>query len=167
MKDITHTLCVHVNHERVEREVPVRMHLVDFLREELDLTGSHLGCEHGVCGACQVEVNGEVVRGCLTLAIATQGQQVHTIEGLSESGELKALQDAFLTHNAFQCGYCSAGMLLTARHIVHHHPDATRDEIRDLISGNYCRCTGYQAIVDAIESVLVQQRTAQAQGAHA
>lgn len=167
MNDITQTLCLHVNDERVERQVPVRMHLVDFLREELDLTGSHLGCEHGVCGACQVEVNGEVVRGCLTLAITTQGQQVHTIEGLTESGELKALQEAFMVHNAFQCGYCSAGMLLTARHIVRHHPEATRDEIRDLISGNYCRCTGYQAIVDAIESVLAQQRTGQAQGAAA
>ena len=167
MNDITQTLCLHVNDERVERQVPVRMHLVDFLREELDLTGSHLGCEHGVCGACQVEVNGEVVRGCLTLAIATQGQQVHTIEGLTESGELKALQEAFMVHNAFQCGYCSAGMLLTARHIVRNHPEATRDEIRDLISGNYCRCTGYQAIVDAIESVLAQQRTGQAQGAAA
>lgn len=158
MNDITRKVCLQVNSERVEREVPVRMHLIDFLREELDLTGSHLGCEHGVCGACQVELDGEVVRGCLTLAVATDGKSVKTIEGLSESGELKALQEAFMMHNAFQCGYCSAGMLLTARHIVQHHPDASRDDIRDLISGNYCRCTGYQAIVDAIESVLVNRR---------
>ena len=165
MSDITRRVCMQVNAEQIDREVPVRMHLVDFLREELDLTGSHLGCEHGVCGACQVEVNGEVVRGCLTLAVATDGKVVKTIEGLSESGELKALQEAFMTHNAFQCGYCSAGMLLTARHILNHHPDATREDIRDLISGNYCRCTGYQAIVDAIESVLVSRRTALRQGA--
>ena len=165
MSDITRRVCMQVNAEQIDREVPVRMHLVDFLREELDLTGSHLGCEHGVCGACQVEVNGEVVRGCLTLAVATDGKVVKTIEGLSESGELKALQEAFMTHNAFQCGYCSAGMLLTARHILNHHPDASREDIRDLISGNYCRCTGYQAIVDAIESVLVGRRSALHQGA--
>ena len=167
MNDITRRVCVKVNEEQVEREVPVRLHLIDFLREELDLTGSHLGCEHGVCGACQVELDGEVVRGCLTLAVATDGKAVRTIEGLSESGELKDLQDAFMTHNAFQCGFCSAGMLLTARHIVNHHPEATRDEIRDLISGNYCRCTGYQAIVDAIESVLINRKQAARQGAAA
>jgi carbon-monoxide dehydrogenase small subunit len=165
MSEPTQTIALQVNQETVQRQVPVRLHLIDFLREELDLTGSHLGCEHGVCGACQVEVDGEVVRGCLTLAVSAQGKTVNTIEGLSESGELKALQAAFLNHNAFQCGFCSSGMLLTARHIVRHHPHANRDEIRDLISGNYCRCTGYQAIVDAIESVLVQQR--QAQGAAA
>ena len=165
MSEPTQTSSLQVNQETVQRQVPVRLHLIDFLREELDLTGSHLGCEHGVCGACQVEVDGEVVRGCLTLAVSAQGKTVNTIEGLSESGELKALQTAFLNHNAFQCGFCSSGMLLTARHIVRHHPNANRDEIRDLISGNYCRCTGYQAIVDAIESVLVQQR--QAQGAAA
>jgi aerobic-type carbon monoxide dehydrogenase small subunit (CoxS/CutS family) len=143
-----------VNGQSVEREVPVRQHLVDFLREDLGLTGSHLGCEHGVCGACQVMVDGQVVRGCLTLAVQADGKRVDTIEGLSDSGELAALQQAFLAHNAFQCGFCSSGMLLTALDIVRHHPDADRDEIRDLISGNYCRCTGYHAIVDAIESVL-------------
>jgi len=143
-----------VNGQTIEREVPVRQHLVDFLREDLGLTGSHLGCEHGVCGACQVLVDGEVVRGCLSLAVQAQGRRVDTIEGLSESGELAALQKAFLEHNAFQCGYCSSGMLLTAREIVRRHPQADRAQIRDLLSGNYCRCTGYQAIVDAIESVL-------------
>ncbi len=147
-----------VNGETVEREVPVRQHLVDFLREELGLTGSHLGCEHGVCGACQVMLDGQVVRGCLSLAVQAHGRRVDTIEGLSDSGELAALQQAFLAHNAFQCGYCSSGMLLTALDIVRHHPDAGREEIRDLISGNYCRCTGYHAIVDAIESALAGQR---------
>ena len=143
-----------VNGQTIEREVPVRQHLVDFLREDLGLTGSHLGCEHGVCGACQVMVDGKVVRGCLTLAVQADGKRVDTIEGLSDNGELAALQQAFLAHNAFQCGFCSSGMLLTALDIVRHHPDADRDEIRDLISGHYCRCTGYHAIVDAIESVL-------------
>jgi carbon-monoxide dehydrogenase small subunit len=143
-----------VNGETIEREVPVRQHLVDFLREDLGLTGSHLGCEHGVCGACQVMVDGQVVRGCLTLAVQADGRRVETIEGLSDSGQLAALQQAFLAHNAFQCGYCSSGMLLTALDIVRRRPGADRDEIRDLLSGNYCRCTGYHAIVDAIESVL-------------
>ncbi len=143
-----------VNGQTIEREVPVRQHLVDFLREDLGLTGSHLGCEHGVCGACQVMVDGQVVRGCLTLAVQADGKRVDTIEGLSDSGELAALQQAFLAHNAFQCGFCSSGMLLSALDIVRNHPGADRDEIRDLISGNYCRCTGYHAIVDAIESVL-------------
>ena len=147
-----------LNGARVEREVPVRMHLIDMLREDLGLTGSHLGCEHGVCGACQVMVDGKVVRGCLTLGVAVEGKSVETIEGLSDSGQLAVLQQAFLQHNAFQCGFCSSGMLISALDIVRHHPDANRDEIRDLISGNYCRCTGYQAIVDAIESVLKAQR---------
>jgi carbon-monoxide dehydrogenase small subunit len=154
-----------VNAERIERPVLVRQHLVDFLREELDLTGSHLGCEHGVCGACQVMVDGQVVRGCLTLAVQTDGKQVQTIEGLSDSGELAPLQDAFLKHNALQCGFCSSGMLITALNIVRHHPDSTREEIRDHISGNFCRCTGYQAIVDAIESVLVKNRATEILGA--
>ncbi len=150
--------CMHaqftVNGESVQAQVPVRMHLVDYLREEMGLTGSHLGCEHGVCGACQVMVDGQVVRGCLTLAIQADGKHVQTIEGLTENRELQKLQAAFLKHNAFQCGFCSPGMLLTALDITQHHKNASREEIKELISGNYCRCTGYQAIVDAIESVL-------------
>ena len=145
-----------VNGESVDAQVPVRMHLVDYLREEMGLTGSHLGCEHGVCGACQVMIDGQVVRGCLTLAIQADGKVVQTIEGLSESRELQELQAAFLEHNAFQCGFCSSGMLLTALEITKHHKQASREEIRELISGNYCRCTGYQAIVNAIESVLAK-----------
>jgi carbon-monoxide dehydrogenase small subunit len=145
-----------VNGESVDAQVPVRMHLVDYLREEMGLTGSHLGCEHGVCGACQVMIDGQVVRGCLTLAIQADGKTVQTIEGLSESRELQELQAAFLEHNAFQCGFCSSGMLLTALEITKYHKQASREEIRELISGNYCRCTGYQAIVNAIESVLAK-----------
>lgn len=158
-------ISVTVNSEHVKRPVLVRQHLTDFLREELDLTGSHLGCEHGVCGACQVLVDGQVVRGCLTLAVQTDGKRVETIEGLSDSGALADLQEAFLNHNALQCGFCSSGMLLTALDIVRHHPNATREDIREHISGNYCRCTGYQAIVDAIESVLLKQRDSHTVGA--
>ena len=165
MSDKRRPISVMVNAERIERPVLVRQHLVDFLREELDLTGSHLGCEHGVCGACQVMVDGQVVRGCLTLAVQTDGKQVQTIEGLSDSGELALLQEAFLKHNALQCGFCSSGMLITALNIVRHHPDSTREEIRDHIRGNFCRCTGYQAIVDAIESVLVKNRATEILGA--
>ena len=131
--------CMHaqftVNGESVQAQVPVRMHLVDYLREEMGLTGSHLGCEHGVCGACQVMVDGQVVRGCLTLAIQADGKHVQTIEGLTENRELQKLQAAFLKHNAFQCGFCSAGMLLTALDITQHHKNASREEIKELISG--------------------------------
>lgn len=158
-------ISVTINSEHMERPVLVRQHLTDFLREELDLTGSHLGCEHGVCGACQVLVDGQVVRGCLTLAVQTDGKRVETIEGLSDSGALADLQEAFLNHNALQCGFCSSGMLLTALDIVRHHPNATREDIREHISGNYCRCTGYQAIVDAIETVLIKQRDSHTVGA--
>ena len=148
-----------VNGEAVEREVPVRRHLVDFLREDLGLTGSHLGCEHGVCGACQVMLDGRVVRGCLTLAVRADGRRVDTVEGLSDSGALAELQHAFLERNAFPCGFRTTGMPLTAPEIVRTRPDAGREEIRELISGNYCRCTGYQAIVDAIEAVLRRPRS--------
>ncbi len=166
MKEITQVIETVINGEAVQREVPVRMHLTDFLRESLDLTGSHLGCEHGVCGACQVMVDDEVVRGCLTLAVQAHGKRIDTIEGLSEKGVLAQLQAAFLQHNALQCGFCSSGMLLSALELVRERPQATREEIREHISGNYCRCTGYQAIVDAIESVL-QGNFAAPQGAQA
>ena len=166
MKEVTQVIETVVNGEAVQREVPVRMHLTDFLRESLDLTGSHLGCEHGVCGACQVMVDDEVVRGCLTLAVQAHGKRVDTIEGLSEQGVLAQLQAAFLQHNALQCGFCSSGMLLSALELVRERPQATREEIREHISGNYCRCTGYQAIVDAIEAVL-QGRFASPQEAQA
>ena len=148
--DITLT----VNGTRVTRRVAPRQHLVDFLREELGLTGSHLGCEHGVCGACTVRVNGDIVRGCLMLAVQANGAVVETIEGLSDSKELAGLQKAFHERNALQCGFCTPGMLLAAQDLLRHNRKATREEIRAHISGNYCRCTGYQAIVDAIEEVV-------------
>ena len=150
----TLTTTLTVNGTQVTRTIPARQHLVDFLREELGLTGSHLGCEHGVCGACTVRVNGEIVRGCLMLAVQADGCRVDTIEGLSDSKELAKLQAAFHRHNALQCGFCTPGMLMAAQDLLNSKQRASRDEIRAHISGNYCRCTGYQAIVDAIEEVI-------------
>ena len=151
-----------VNNERVTRTVPVRQHLVDFLRTELSLTGSHLGCEHGVCGACSVLVDGAVVRGCLMLAAQADGCEVVTIEGLTESGQIADLQAAFVERNALQCGYCTPGMLVTATALLKNLQPVTREQIRESLSGNYCRCTGYHAIVDAIEATLNQRRTLRA-----
>ena len=147
-----------VNGAAVTRRIEARMNLVDFLREELGLTGSHVGCEHGVCGACTVRVDGRIVRGCLTIAAQAEGADVWTIEGLSDTGEIRALQDAFVERNALQCGYCTPGMLLTAAELLARRPGADRAEIRRFISGNYCRCTGYEAIVDAIETARGQSR---------
>ena len=143
-----------VNGVKVTRRIEPRQHLVDFLREELGLTGSHIGCEHGVCGACTIRVDGKIVRGCLMLAVQADGCTVDTIEGLTDSGELKDLQKVFYERNALQCGFCTPGMLLCAQELVKSGKKATREEIREHISGNYCRCTGYQAIVDAIEKVI-------------
>jgi carbon-monoxide dehydrogenase small subunit len=153
----TFQITLTVNGESVTRAVPVRQHLVDFLRTDLGLTGSHIGCEHGICGACSVRVDGVVVRGCLMLAVQADGVEVTTIEGLTESGEIADLQEKFVERNALQCGYCSPGMLTTAAELLKEAKPATREEIRTFMSGNYCRCTGYHAIVDAIESTLNQR----------
>lgn len=144
---------VTVNGEMVDVLIPVRRNLVDFLRLDLGLTGSHVGCEHGVCGACTVLVDRQIVRGCLTLAVQVDGKQVDTIEGLSDEGALRDLQTAFHERNALQCGFCTPGILLTAAELLAQKPNPSREEIRAYLSGNYCRCTGYQSIVDAIESV--------------
>ena len=144
------TLNLTVNGQAQQRSVRPRQHLVDFLRQQLGLKGSHLGCEHGVCGACTVEVDGRIVRGCLTLALQSQGCSVRTIEGLSQDGDVRDLQDAFVRHNALQCGFCTPGMVMAAKELLEHKPDASRAEVREWMSGNYCRCTGYHAIVDAI-----------------
>jgi len=141
-----------VNGEAVSHAVPARKNLVDFLRQDVGFTGPHVGCEHGVCGACSVVVDGAVVRGCLMLAVQADGATVETIEGATQSGRLKRLQDAFYERAALQCGFCTAGMLLTAAEFLGRNPHPTREEIRAAMSGNYCRCTGYQAIVDAIEA---------------
>jgi len=144
---------MHVNGEDVRERVEARKTLVDFLRDDLGLTGSHVGCEHGVCGACTVLVDGDVVRGCLLLAVQCDGAAVETIEGLSDSGIIADLQEAFRRRNALQCGFCTPGMLIGAQALLARGKVPSRDSIREHISGNYCRCTGYQAIVDAIEAV--------------
>lgn len=159
----TKTIHITVNGQYRRHEVKPRQHLVDFLREELDLTGSHLGCEHGVCGACTVKLDGAIVRGCLVLAVQADGKSVETIEGLSESGAMRDLQEAFLRRNALQCGYCTSGMLMAASELIEKQPEASREEVRVWISGNYCRCTGYQAIVDAICDVLAERKAANPQ----
>ena len=141
-----------VNGERIDTHVLPRLNLADFLRDHLKLTGTHVGCEHGVCGACTVRFNGEIVRSCLILAIQAQEGSVETIEGLSDSGEIADLQAAFRDRNALQCGFCTPGMLMAAQDLLRQTPEPDREEIREHLSGNYCRCTGYQAIIDAIES---------------
>jgi carbon-monoxide dehydrogenase small subunit len=143
-----------VNGERMQGRVDARKTLVDYLRDDLFLTGSHVGCEHGVCGACTVRVNGEIVRGCLMLAAQCDGAKVETIEGLSDSGEVADLQAAFEQRNALQCGFCTPGMLTAAQDLLKRAKKVpSRNEIREHLSGNYCRCTGYHAIVDAVEAV--------------
>ena len=154
MSEETLSITLTINGEIISRTVPVRQHLVDFLRIELGLTGSHLGCEHGICGACSVRVNGAVVRGCLMLAVQADGSEVVTIEGLTETGEIADLQEAFVARNALQCGYCTPGMLMTAADLLRDPKPQRREYIRAFLSGNYCRCTGYHAIVDAVEMTL-------------
>jgi carbon-monoxide dehydrogenase small subunit len=139
-----------VNGERVAREVPVRMTLADFVRHELDLTGTHLGCEHGVCGACTVLLDGRSVRSCLMLAVQADGAALTTVEGLADGDRLSPLQQAFLDHHGLQCGYCTPGMLTTLTEFLRDNPDPDEAAVRDAISGNLCRCTGYQNIVKAI-----------------
>jgi carbon-monoxide dehydrogenase small subunit len=143
-------ISLEVNGERVEAQVLPRLNLADFLREHLELTGTHVGCEHGVCGACTVRVDGEIVRSCLMLAVQAHGASVQTIEGLSDSGEVADLQNAFRDRNALQCGFCTPGMLMAAQDLLKQDAEPARERIREHLSGNYCRCTGYQAIVDAI-----------------
>ena len=143
-----------VNGEGVQGRVEARKTLVDYLRDDLSLTGTHVGCEHGVCGACTVRVDGEIVRGCLMLAVQCHGAKVETIEGLSDSGEVADLQAAFERRNALQCGFCTPGMLAAAQDLLKRAKKVpSRDEIREHLSGNYCRCTGYHAIIDAVEAV--------------
>jgi carbon-monoxide dehydrogenase small subunit len=162
MSDLSLDISMTVNGERVSERVEARKTLVDFLRDDLGLTGSHVGCEHGVCGACTVRVNGEIVRGCLMLAVQCEGAKVETIEGLSDSGEVADLQLAFEQRNALQCGFCTPGMITAAQELLSKGDVPSRDEIRAHISGNYCRCTGYHAIVDAVEAVAQARNIARA-----
>jgi carbon-monoxide dehydrogenase small subunit len=153
-----------INGKPLRRRVKARQHLADFLRHELELTGTHLGCEHGICGACTVLVDNRSVRGCLTLAAQVSGKTVDTIEGLSASGKLAELQRAFIVRNAAQCGFCSSGMLLTAYELVSSGELASRADIRAVLSGNMCRCTGYHAIVDAVAAVIAARTSAENAG---
>jgi aerobic carbon-monoxide dehydrogenase small subunit len=153
MTERSHDVTVTVNGEEVRERIEARKTLVDFLREDLALTGSHVGCEHGVCGACTVRVDGVVVRGCLMLAVQCDGARVDTIEGVADTAEIADLQQAFIERNALQCGFCTPGMLLAAQELLAAGGVPSREAIRVHLSGNYCRCTGYQAIVDAVEAV--------------
>jgi carbon-monoxide dehydrogenase small subunit len=139
-----------VNGQPVHAQVSVRQHLGDFLRESQGFKGTHIGCEHGVCGACTVQVDGRAVRSCLTLAVQADAAQVFTIEGLSDDPVVRALQDSFVRCHAMQCGFCTAGMLLTAAELLQAQLEPSRDEVREYLSGNYCRCTGYESIVNAV-----------------
>ena len=146
-------LSVRINGQSVTRVVEARKSALDFIRHDLGLTGTHAGCEHGVCGACTIALDGEVVRGCLLFAVQLEGRDVETIEGATASGRLRALQDAFVARNALQCGFCTPGMLMTAAEFLDRNAAPSRSEIREALSGNLCRCTGYEAIVDAVQSV--------------
>ncbi|GGH41487.1 carbon-monoxide dehydrogenase small subunit [Cribrihabitans marinus] len=142
-----------VNGEPVEARVPAGQHMIDFLRLELGLTGAHASCEHGVCGACTIRVDDDAVRGCLMLAAQADGTEVWTIEGLTDTNAIRDLQEAFVVRNALQCGFCTPGMLVAAEELLSKGGTPSRAEIREHLSGNYCRCTGYEAIIDAVESV--------------
>ena len=150
MSDTTHAIESNVNGTRRTGRVEARLTLADFLREDLGLTGTHIGCEHGVCGACTVQVNGTPIRSCLMFAVQASGATVTTVEGLAPTGALSVLQRAFREHHALQCGFCTPGMLMTAEAFLRDNPQPTADEVRAAISGNLCRCTGYIPIVEAI-----------------
>lgn len=156
-----------VNGRAIEAEVSPRTHLADFLREHLLLTGTHIGCEHGICGACTVEIDGEISRSCITYAVACDGASIRTVEGYDDDALMEKMRAAFTANHALQCGYCTPGMLVAARDLVRRKSGLSRDEIRKEMSGNLCRCTGYVGIVNAIESVMQEQAGGLAQAAAA
>jgi carbon-monoxide dehydrogenase small subunit len=152
VSDALYTIAVEVNGKRRSGQVPARLSLVDWLRDELRLTGTHVGCEHGICGACSVMLDGEPVRSCLMYAVQANGHRVTTVEGLANSdGSMSVLQDSFCETHGLQCGYCTPGMLIASQALLNSIPNPTEDEIRDAIGGNLCRCTGYQQIVEAVQ----------------
>ena len=150
-------IAICVNGESIQTSVPVRLNLVDFIREYAGLTGSHVGCEQGVCGACTMNVDGLTIRGCLMLAVQADGSKITTIEGVATDPVGRALQRAFVEHNALQCGFCTPGMIASSIEYIEQGGSSDRSAIREHLSGNYCRCTGYQAIVDAVVSVIDQK----------
>ncbi|HLB89068.1 MAG: (2Fe-2S)-binding protein [Acidobacteria bacterium] len=158
MAGIQRIIRIRVNGVPYERTVEVRKLLVDFLRQDLHLTGTHVGCEHGVCGACTVLLNGESVRSCLMFAVQVDGADLVTVEGLARDGELSVLQRAFWEHHGLQCGFCTPGFLTTARELIERTPLAIKEEIRETLAGNLCRCTGYQTIVEAVEDALAKSQ---------
>ena len=152
MSETLHGVAIEVNGKRREAQVPARLSLVDWLRDELRLTGTHVGCEHGICGACSVMLDGEPVRACLMYTVQASGHKVTTVEGLAKpDGSMSVLQDAFCETHGLQCGYCTSGMLIAAQGLLNSNPDPTGEQIRDSIGGNLCRCTGYQQIVEAVK----------------
>ena len=160
MSDTLYTIEVEVNGAKRRAQVPARLSLVDWLREELRLTGTHIGCEHGICGACSVMLDGEPVRSCLMYAVQANGHRVTTVEGLAKpDGSMSALQDAFCETHGLQCGYCTPGMLIAAQGLLNSNPDPSEAQIRDAIGGNLCRCTGYQQIVEAVELAAKRMKT--------
>ena len=166
--DTRRTIRVTVNGEEYERDVDVRRTLGDFIREDLRLTGLHYGCEHGVCGACTVLLDGDAVRSCLMLAVQVHGRNLKTIEGVaSPDGELSPIQQAFWDNHGLQCGFCTPGMVLATEDFLRNNPNPTRDEVREGMSGNICRCTGYQLIVDSILDAAEALRNGQTGGTDA
>jgi len=152
MSETLYTIGVEVNGKRRTGQVPARLSLVDWLREELRLTGSHVGCEHGICGACSIMLDGDPVRSCLMYAVQANGHRVTTVEGLARpDGSMSVLQDSFCETHGLQCGYCTPGMLIAAQALLDANPDPSEAQIRDAIGGNLCRCTGYQQIVEAVQ----------------
>ena len=161
MSETLHKVSVEVNGKLHEAQVPARLSLVDWLRDVLRLTGTHVGCEHGVCGACSVMLDGEPVRSCLMYTVQANGHRITTVEGLAQpDGSMSALQDAFCETHGLQCGYCTSGMLIAAQGLLDSNPDPTEEQIRDAIGGNLCRCTGYQQIVEAVELAAKRMREA-------
>lgn len=154
-------LKVNINSQLIEADVDPRLNLADFIRHELGLTGTHVGCEHGVCGACTLLVNGEAVRSCLMLALQANGQKIITIEGLSNDEQLSALQASFKKNNALQCGFCTPGFITTAHALLTNEPNCDENRIRDVLSGNLCRCTGYVPIVQAVFDARVHYQNLQ------
>jgi carbon-monoxide dehydrogenase small subunit len=155
--ETSRTIAVHVNDQLYEREVEARRLLIHFLRDDLDLTGSHIGCDTGNCGACSIILDGVLVKSCMLLAVQAAGSRLETVEGLSENGELTALQQAFSDHHALQCGYCTPGMLMSATALLRATPRPSEQEIKKALQGNICRCTGYWNIVDAVKAASGQE----------
>ena len=147
------TISVEINGELYEREVDARRLLVHFIRDDADLTGTHVGCDTGNCGACTIQLDGQAIKSCMMLAVQADGASIRTVEGLGADGELNALQQSFSDHHALQCGYCTPGMLMSASHLLEQNPHPTEEEIRKALQGNICRCTGYVNIVEAVKAV--------------